>query len=167
MNMNNIMVKKCSEDGCKGDYHARGYCRYHYYSLYWNVNNRERIREAQKKHYWSNVDKFREKGRLDQARRKGTLNYKYSEYKKSAKDNDREFTLTKDDFKKLWLKPCYYCNSTIENIGLDRLDNSQGYIIENVVSCCIRCNKMKRDMNHDDFIALCKLISSRVIPFAR
>lgn len=40
---------------------------------------------------------------------------------------------------------CAYCNSELSKygIGLDRKNNNQGYIIENVVPCCVRCNRVK------------------------
>jgi hypothetical protein len=43
---------------------------------------------------------------------------------------------------------CHYCVCTIDNqygIGLDRLDNTKGYIIDNVVRCCSVCNTAKSD----------------------
>ena len=37
---------------------------------------------------------------------------------------------------------CYYCNLELNEtgIGLDRLDNKNGYNIDNVVPCCGPCN---------------------------
>lgn len=165
--MQNVSYKICVEKNCGKKYWARGFCQYHYYSIFWNPNNRKRIREIQRKHYWENLDKYRAKGRLDQSRRRGTLNYKYSEYKKAAKDSNREFSLTKEDFMVYWQKPCFYCGRLIETIGLDRIDNHLGYIETNVIPCCIRCNKMKKDMEYNKFIELCKLISTKPNPFAR
>lgn len=36
--------------------------------------------------------------------------------------------------------------------GIDRVDNSVGYTIENCVPCCTSCNFMKGKMTKDDFI---------------
>ena len=36
--------------------------------------------------------------------------------------------------------------------GLDRVDNSIGYILENVVPCCVTCNSMKMAMSYNEFI---------------
>ena len=36
--------------------------------------------------------------------------------------------------------------------GLDRVDNSEGYTLENVVSCCVVCNKAKGTMSYEDFM---------------
>jgi len=35
--------------------------------------------------------------------------------------------------------------------GIDRVDNSLGYVKENCKSCCFRCNKIKRDMSLEEF----------------
>ena len=42
--------------------------------------------------------------------------------------------------------------------GIDRKDNNIGYIIENCVSCCGICNRMKMDMSYDDFLNHIRLI---------
>lgn len=165
--MKHIHDKVCIESECNEPYWSKGYCRYHYYSSYWNPKNKDRIRDTQKRHYWANLDKYRAKGRADHKRKKWTLNYRYSEYKNSAKDHKREFCLTKDDFSDLWQNPCYYCGGEIKTIGLDRINNEIGYTRENVVPCCIRCNKMKKNINYEDFIMLCRTISLKPIPFAR
>lgn len=36
--------------------------------------------------------------------------------------------------------------------GIDRIDNNLGYIIENCVSCCGRCNKIKDKMTSKEFL---------------
>jgi len=35
--------------------------------------------------------------------------------------------------------------------GLDRIDNTKGYVIDNVVPCCGHCNLMKRGMTVLEF----------------
>jgi len=58
-----------------------------------------------------------------------------------------------------WQLPCYYCGDNIETIGLDRLNNTKGYSLDNIVSCCTPCNMMKNNNTEDDFIARCKKIA--------
>ena len=57
--------------------------------------------------------------------------------------------LTKDQYIQLIQFPCYYCNGFFGKsecgVGLDRLDNSKGYVIDNVSSCCNTCNALKMD----------------------
>jgi hypothetical protein len=34
---------------------------------------------------------------------------------------------------------------------MDRVDNSLGYVIDNVVSCCEMCNLAKKDFSREEF----------------
>ena len=83
---------------------------------------------------------------------------RYCEYKRRAK---RGFDLTFAQFMTFWQKPCWYCGETPETIGLDRVDNSKGYTLRNVVSCCSSCNLAKLDADRDEFLARCRRIASR------
>jgi hypothetical protein len=68
---------------------------------------------------------------------------RYAHYKEGADARRLSFELTGPEFWSFWQKPCTYCGSDIETIGLDRIDPSKGYIMENVTPCCSRCNEMK------------------------
>ena len=35
---------------------------------------------------------------------------------------------------------CFYCEESVTNRGLDRIDNSKGHILENTLVCCELCN---------------------------
>ena len=86
--------------------------------------------------------------------------YSYKYYKKEAKSEGRDFEITRYEFYKTILKPCYYCGSPplkrtvkIKNSkitgnfnGVDRVDNTKGYIRGNYVPCCKRCNFLKSDI---------------------
>lgn len=80
-------------------------------------------------------------------------------YKFSAKRRGLVFALNKEEFLKFWQKPCYYCAEAIETVGLDRIDNTQGYTLNNVVSCCAMCNMMKGTMSAMEFMDRCSKIS--------
>lgn len=69
----------------------------------------------------------------------------YGVYKTSAKTKRLEFTLSMDQFSELVKMPCYYCGIIHEKgfNGLDRLDSSKNYTVENSVGCCKMCNMMK------------------------
>lgn len=83
---------------------------------------------------------------------------RYLSYKKGSRERGFIFTITLDEFIKFWNKDCFYCGDKIEGIGLDRVDNSIGYDINNVVSCCTTCNTMKMAETYDSFIKQCKKI---------
>jgi hypothetical protein len=88
-------------------------------------------------------------------------------YKNSAYRRNHIFNLSFSEFENLIENNCYYCNSSKEestNIitdsnrerkyiynGIDRIDNSKGYIKDNVVSCCPKCNMAKRLMTLSEF----------------
>ncbi len=89
-----------------------------------------------------------------------TLFYRY---KWNAKEYNRLFTLTKKQFIDLIEGRCIYCNAERSNVhtttrgkyfynGIDRWDNNKGYIVGNTVSCCKRCNFMKKDLSGEEFM---------------
>jgi hypothetical protein len=62
--------------------------------------------------------------------------------KKKGRDND----IPLDVFTSLIQAPCDYCGTTEEARGLDRLDNSLGHLLSNVVPCCASCNSVRNDI---------------------
>jgi hypothetical protein len=74
-----------------------------------------------------------------------TLDGKYVSYKSAAKGRNILFNITKEEFGEFWQKPCEYCGSPIDTIGLDRIDNNIGYELTNLKSCCLVCNYIKKD----------------------
>jgi 5-methylcytosine-specific restriction endonuclease McrA len=47
--------------------------------------------------------------------------------------------------------------------SIDRIDNNKGYEIENVTSCCKRCNNAKGQSSVDEFLDWIKQISKNKI----
>lgn len=82
----------------------------------------------------------------------------YSWYKKDAKRRGLEFKITFTEFCTFKDIPCYYCGNPMPRIGLDRIDNSMGYLFHNVRSCCKWCNYMKGDHSVEEFLDKCKQI---------
>jgi len=81
---------------------------------------------------------------------------KWAAIKHKASKFNVPLTLTLEECKILWLKPCEYCGKEINSTGvsLDRLDNSGGYTKDNVVPCCGPCNKIKNIyLTHDEMKA--------------
>lgn len=69
----------------------------------------------------------------------------------NAKRRKILFKLSKKQLDNLINLPCFYCNSHI-GIGVDRKDNDKGYLINNCVPCCPRCNRMKSNLDLADFV---------------
>src|ERR1035437_3155896 len=67
---------------------------------------------------------------------KGRLNH----YQSQAERRGLSCDLTLDQIAAFWQVPCFYLNCSIDTVGLDRIDNTLGYTITNVVPCCYRCN---------------------------
>lgn len=96
-------------------------------------------------------------------RQKYSYQWWYSKYRvtrRTARLKNRAFELTLDDYKKLKIRPCYYCDKLEKDaMTIDRVDNSKGYHISNCVSCCRSCNAKKRTLTVD----MCK----KVVEFLR
>ena len=88
----------------------------------------------------------------------------YTTYKgKDARDRGLCFELTFEQFQSLITKPCHYCGSgligefkrhdwePLRYNGIDRVDPSKGYTIDNVVPCCKHCNRAKRERTYKEF----------------
>ncbi len=79
----------------------------------------------------------------------------YIGYKCRANSKKLQFELTKEFFQRKTSEHCYLCGkeqTDHHKNGLDRYDNTQGYVEENVRSCCGNCNYMKRDYTYDALI---------------
>lgn len=83
-------------------------------------------------------------------------------YKNNSKRRGYEFALTLDDFQKIFHQDCAYCGKE-DACVIDRVDNSKGYLLENCVSCCGVCNKMKWRFTKDEFLNQVKLIYNKLL----
>lgn len=150
---------------------------------------KERNRERAKLYYQKNKEKLIEYGKKRRKRFKNIINKKqrdarandpnkiekykrarqlprqrWHQFKKSAINRDKNFSITYDQFIELIDKPCYYCNNELgekskTGSGLDRKDNNLGYEIDNVVTCCTFCNKLKSNIfNEKEMIAIANMI---------
>lgn len=94
------------------------------------------------------------------------INRLYGRYYKNCISTGRDFNLSKEDFVSIVTKDCNYCgippmqvaNSSDKIVsflynGIDRVDSSKGYSLDNCVPCCKICNFAKKDMDLDSFMA--------------
>jgi len=74
---------------------------------------------------------------------KRTSKTRYNVLKSHCKKVSREFNLTFEQWFEISLKPCHWCGGTLPEVGhgMDRLDNEQGYSVENCVPSCATCNR--------------------------
>jgi hypothetical protein len=78
----------------------------------------------------------------------------YCVYQRSAGDKGFEFSISQDSFDQIVNGQCYYCGVMQDRgfNGIDRMNSSIGYVIENCVSCCKICNYMKGSLSVDVFV---------------
>jgi hypothetical protein len=85
------------------------------------------------------------------------------ELKRSAIQRKKKVNITIKEFNELINnKKCYLCGNTFENIGIDRIDSSINYNIDNCKSCCSSCNYLKNEFNLDDILDKITKISQRI-----
>jgi hypothetical protein len=77
---------------------------------------------------------------------------RYAVVANRAQKRDLPFTLTYEQFRALVGQPCHYCGGSVPVIGVDRLDNEEGYTPENTVPACPACNTWKSVMTVDEFV---------------
>jgi len=98
----------------------------------------------------------------------GEISAKHSvikEYKLNAKNRNLDYNLTNEESIKLMEQNCHYSGHPPGNKqiygnkkkyylynGIDRLDNTKGYYIENCVPCCKICNFAKRTLTKEEFL---------------
>jgi hypothetical protein len=81
--------------------------------------------------------------RLTADEKRLTLGYNQAYW--NAKRKGIAFTLTREQYKELAMKPCEYCGGNLpeKGSGLDRLVCQVGYTFANCVPCCTVCNRVK------------------------
>jgi hypothetical protein len=84
----------------------------------------------------------------------------------SLKRGYGDFQLNFEEFQTLVTSPCHYCKNinNEEANGIDRVNNDLGYIMDNCVPACWKCNKMKHFYHPGFFVEKCKIIIKEVIP---
>lgn len=115
-----------------------------------------------------------------------TIKYEYTVHKGSAKKR-RITPLSREDWHHIAVQDCFYCGlidirnkaalpsyrksygvSLTKEIqeeyaiplnGIDRIDSSIGYTIENSVACCSMCNRMKNHYDLSVFLEKIRLIN--------
>lgn len=87
-----------------------------------------------------------------------------------AKKAGRNYELSDKFLAKILESPCYYCGTFKSNTityksnsgtfrrsyqynGIDRVDNSLGYLESNCVPCCKICNRAKGNLSQEEFLS--------------
>lgn len=110
-------------------------------------------------------------------------NKMFATYRSNAKNKNREFSLSKEQFLNLCMQSCSLCGDdpkrfnpylktngdrvkgalkthqeTIDRAwvyinGIDRIDSNKGYFLENCQTACFICNELKKDKKESIFLA--------------
>ena len=111
--------------------------------------------------------RIHDKGNLGRKRVPGTSRRaRYSHLRANAQRREIPFSLDFDTFVSLSVAPCHYCGTPptkpwvshnaqegFVSHGLDRVDNSLGYVAGNCVPACHSCNNAKHEMGVGEFRA--------------
>ncbi len=114
-------------------------------------------------------------GCLPKQTAEGVLGRVLSLYRSSANQRGIAFELTREQALELFQSCCYYCGTEHSNTartyhtteglrvpynGIDRVDNTKGYVEGNVVTCCSPCNMAKREMTAQEYVELCRRVAA-------
>ena len=92
-------------------------------------------------------------------------------YKGDAKQRGLVWAFTDDAFREITQRLCFYCGAMPGGVqiswsgerfvwnGIDRRDSTLGYLPDNCVACCTRCNRMKMALPESDFIEACLAVA--------
>lgn len=88
----------------------------------------------------------------------------YCQYRNRAIKKQLDFLLTPEDYNVIIKKECYMCGKKTDQHhqnGIDRMDNTKGYTLENVNACCCECNFVKKDYLYEELINKMVLIYAK------
>jgi hypothetical protein len=90
----------------------------------------------------------------------------FGSYQCSAEKRGIPMEITLDEFRELIVKNCHYCDSPPSNVkvvgkenvefwynGIDRVDSSKSYNLDNLVPACRFCNYAKRERTTEEFMS--------------
>lgn len=97
----------------------------------------------------------------------------FSSYKRSAQNRGISWGLSIEDFGIITKSDCHYTGLPPSSIiktttsiytynGIDRIDSSKGYVIDNCVPCNGVVNKMKMALPYEEFLNMCSIISNHM-----
>lgn len=88
----------------------------------------------------------------------------YRTYTKSANTRSIPFQLTEEQFTAMVQAPCYLCGletSEHNHNGVDRVNNAEGYTLDNAKPCCGHCNLTKRSMELRELYRMAEQVAAR------
>lgn len=138
------MYMLCSVVDCGNSHYCKGLCRKHY-NKQWKESHEEETRE-----YGARWRRENKEARIVYNRIYATTDIgRFNKAKSKAKGRELKWDIEFETFIDISSRPCFYCNDELcgkekfQGAHLDRIDNSLGYEIDNVVSCGLLCNTIR------------------------
>lgn len=116
------------------------------------------------------MDKINEDLVKNNKHQMGFRNYLFRSSKANAASRNHGFNLSFEEFDNIIQQDCYYCGEkprpatekqlkergntkqpTFYYNGIDRIDSTKDYSVDNCVPCCPVCNYMKHTLSQNDF----------------
>ncbi len=101
-----------------------------------------RLRSLKK---YARSEGFKDKSRI----RRKTPSARFDQLLRASKNRNLPSNITLEVYLKLTENnQCIYCMGPLplSGIGLDRIDNLKGYLLDNVLPCCGECNRIRSDV---------------------
>lgn len=142
----------------------------------WYQNNKDKARINNLKYRQSHREICAEREKIYKNSLNGRIRGLLVSSKKYAQQRNQEFSITYDDVLDLWNKQQHLCaiskvemqldsgtrkNKNYFRISIDRIDNSIGYVKNNIQLVCFAVNQIKSDFTLDEFKFWIKTISSQ------
>lgn len=151
-------MRICVIENCGKPAKAKGYCRTHYQKHVYRQNNQQRVLENNRRWCAAHKDRIH----LWNQERTRSLRGQWTTLRAQARKRKVEVSITFEHFCELRASNrCHYCYANLPEAGsgIDRKDNSKGYIAGNCVPCCDTCNRTK---NHFlSYEEMCVVMSLR------
>lgn len=141
---------------------------YRNYRRAYRAKYSEREKERSSRDYFrlKNDKEFLAKRSAQGKAHKIKLNTKFNHLKhKNKKRWNLELDFDIGTYRYILSCGCIFCESYImddSGIGLDRIDNSKSYFLDNVLPCCGTCNKARGTMTLVEFIRWIRTVNKRI-----
>jgi hypothetical protein len=119
--------------------------------------------EWRRQHYAIPEFKAKMKARNNKWRDNNPLQFRFSHIKMRAKQDKITLSLTFEEYVAIATNNCFYCGLQNQTFGIDRIDSSHGYEVNNCVSSCQPCNRMKQRTNQHDFLDRCSQVAKGLV----
>ena len=166
--MNSKICKECGKELPLSEFHkCKGMADGHHNicktcrnqkNKQWRAENAETRKEYFKEYY--NKEYFKEYHKEWMATKLGRAITLANTYKNSDKKRNRDNNIDAQWIvDNIFTSSCAYCGETDwRKLGCDRIDNSKGHKVDNVVCSCWKCNRERHTKPFDDFYANKKVL---------